>query len=283
MQAGTRGMKVLKVMKVRKVDKRRTNAEILAQDDPKKLSNLDRRKRYKIKQRLERLKLKEVTKRRKEKKDEKQKEKKQQHKERQSMSSRERNDFYGATVRWRLALAGIIKMSAVSHMLSPAQKKTLELTRTHCIPRSWDDVSKASCEMMKDDQTISDAALSAVAIAPGSLSQSQRRFAVKAAVILAAEYMRSNKNGCKWVRDMMIGGYEAPRQVLEGLAIKGGTLSSTRNVDRHMITPLMCWSVYANGVFVLTREWCTAASSEEPDLKINAKALDALLGIVQLN
>ena len=51
------------------------------------------------------------------------------------------------------------------HMISPEQKKTLKLNR-----RPWDDVSKAYGEMMKDDQTITDEALSAVAIAPGSLS-----------------------------------------------------------------------------------------------------------------
>ena len=51
------------------------------------------------------------------------------------------------------------------HMISPEQKKTLKLNR-----RPWADVSKAYGEMMKDDQTITDEALSAVAIAPGSLS-----------------------------------------------------------------------------------------------------------------
>ena len=50
-------------------------------------------------------------------------------------------------------------------MISPEQKKTLKLNR-----RSWDDVNKASGEIMKDDQTITDETLSAVAIDPASLS-----------------------------------------------------------------------------------------------------------------
>ena len=51
------------------------------------------------------------------------------------------------------------------HMISPEQKKTLKLNR-----RSWDDVNKAFGEIMKDDQTITDETLSAVAIDPASLS-----------------------------------------------------------------------------------------------------------------
>ena len=69
---------------------------------------------------------------------------------------------------------------------------------------------------------------------------------------------------------MMREGYLVPRKVLAGLAMKHGTLSTTSNVDRHMVTPHMCWSVYANGVHILTRQKC---------LEVDYKTLKELLGV----
>ena len=99
--------------------------------------------------RVERLKTKQAEKNRENRWKEKSKEKKKQNQKRRRMTQSKRAEFYGKTVKWRLRLGGILKKSTAID-LSESERKTLELTRTHGIPRSLNLVSEAVTNMMTD-------------------------------------------------------------------------------------------------------------------------------------